>query len=252
MHLLYLSYPGGGLETNVRVLAPALEAAGHRVSILSTDSRASSVTPNPESRRSYSYRSRNVHHYFHRATFGLGSLSRVVRSFEETRAIARRVRSIHERDPVDLIELPEIFASSRLFPGMPFVIRLHGSAWTFRAQIDGRSGMADGLERRMEARTLRAASGISSPSRALAEYISRTCGIESERIVTILYPIDTTKFTPDDRQREPLVLFVGRVERRKGAHLLLQAVADVRRHHPSCQFAFVGRVCEDMQEDARS
>jgi starch synthase len=112
--------------------------------------------------------------------------------------------------------------------------------------------MADGLERRIESRALRAASGISSPSRALAAYISRACGIDSGRIATILYPIDTTRFAPGVRARESLVLFVGRVERRKGAHLMLRAVADVRRRHPRSQFAFVGRICEDMQEDARS
>lgn len=34
MHLTFLSVPGGGLDTNVRVLAPVLVQAGHRVSVL--------------------------------------------------------------------------------------------------------------------------------------------------------------------------------------------------------------------------
>jgi glycosyltransferase involved in cell wall biosynthesis len=94
--------------------------------------------------------------------------------------------------------------------------------------VEAQSGLADGMERRMEAATLAAAGGISSPSRALADYIAQSCGIEPQRIVRIPYPIDTTKFASDLRTpKELMVLFVGRVERRKGAQWLLHALPEV-------------------------
>ena len=95
--------------------------------------------------------------------------------------------------------------------------RLHAAAWTFRRLCGETVELADVVEQRFESYTLRRASAISSPSRALADYIVSLCKVDKGRIEIIPYPIDTERFTPGEKEkRSPVVLFVGRVEKRKG------------------------------------
>ena len=87
MHVLYLSAPGGGHETNVRVLAPALIDAGHQVSILYLHPAAEAST-NCELQHGLSVYHATYgdwHYYFNKATFGVTGLSQVLRSIEAAR-----------------------------------------------------------------------------------------------------------------------------------------------------------------------
>jgi glycosyltransferase involved in cell wall biosynthesis len=70
----------------------------------------------------------------------------------------------------------------------------------------------------------------SAPSAFVADYIHDSCRV-NHPIDIIPYPVDTARFTPGkERQQPPIVLFVGRVERRKGADILLRAIAAVRKN----------------------
>jgi glycosyltransferase involved in cell wall biosynthesis len=254
MHVLYLSFPGGGLETNVRVLAPALREAGHQVSILYLDAaaRANGKGPKLEEFPTYYAAVGNWHYYLHRATFGLGSLPLTVRSFETERALVKAVRSIHQRHGVDLIEIPEITVPFHDLPA-PFVVRLHSSAWMWRRMCREPSSWADSIEASLEGTTLRRAAAVTSPSQYVAEYIKKTCRLNGRVVEIIPYAIDTNQFKParKDHSRR-LVLFVGRVEKRKGADVLLRAVPRVLAKYPECEFLFVGQVSEELAEQVNA
>lgn len=251
MNLLYLSALGGGLDTNVRVLGPALVRAGHRVSVLYVHPAGHPIPSVPEIEGCGIYHASMGawHYYLDRATLGRTALPRVVRELEHAWAVSRVVSAVARRERVDLVELPEVFATPRLMCGIPYVVRLHSAAWIWR-QMEGRLfTLADSLEIRMERRTLLDASGISSPSLMLAGYIRKTCGVGSREIEIIPYPIDTQEFRPgDEGGRLPMVLFVGRVEKRKGADVLLQAVPRILSTRPEAEFVFIGRVCDDVKD----
>jgi glycosyltransferase involved in cell wall biosynthesis len=182
----------------------------------------------------------------HRVTFGIGSLSLVVRSLEHARALGRAVADIHSREPIDLIETPEIFVSPGWVRDIPYVMRLHASGWMCRRMFGERAPLSDSIEVRLERYSLRNAAGVSAPSQSIANYIRQTCGV-IHAIEIIPYPIDTTHFAPcSERENPPYVLFVGRVEERKGAAELMDAMPRVWARHPDCEFVFIGRVSDEL------
>ncbi len=111
------------------------------------------------------------------------------------------------------------------------------------------SAWTDAVEANLEGLALRSAHGISSPSREVAEYIRSACRLGSRQIESIPYPIDTSLFVPGTaRANPPVVLFVGRVETRKGADFLLQAMPRVWERHSDCQLVLAGRVSDELQD----
>jgi glycosyltransferase involved in cell wall biosynthesis len=251
MHILYLSFPGGGLETNVRVLAPALAQAGHRVSILYFDSNVKQFESKTEA-GIIEYRAPRGqwHYYFHRATFGIGGLGRLARAWEFGLDLTRAIHTILTRERLDLVELPESFLPTRRLP-VPFVMRLHSPAWLWRLMCQEPIPRTDALEIRMEAQTLASAAAITAPSRAVADYIARTCRV-TRPIHIIPYPVDTEQFKPCAeisrlaRNDKPMVLFVGRIEKRKGADTLMRAIPNIVSRLPDAQFLFAGKLSDEL------
>lgn len=250
MHLLYLSSPGGGLDTYVRVLAPALVKAGHHVSVLYIYPKSQPALAAEGGNNGLEIHNVSMgdwHYYARRATFGLTSLPLIVRGLEYARALANAISSIHSKRPIDLIELPEVFLTPRQAGHLPYFIRLHSAGWTWRRLIGERLDLSDALELRMEGFSLRGANGVSSPSSMLADYISANCGLGDRHTEIIPYPIDTVQFSPGDGLADPpLVLFVGRVETRKGVDVLMRAIPLVLAKRPECEFVFAGCVGDDV------
>lgn len=254
MHILYLSAPGGGHETNVRVLAPALLKRGHQVSILYLHPVSEKYANGKEHGGVSVYHATygDWHYKFNRATFGVTGLSLLVRSFEASRALSARVREIHNRNQLDLVELPEVTLPKNGLP-VPYVVRLHSSAWMCRRVFEERSPWTDSIEASFEGRTLRNASAITAPSSSVASYVRGACRLDDRPIQIIPYPVDTEEFKPalKDRSRKT-VLFVGRIEKRKGADVLLRAVPRVLAKHPDCEFLFVGQVSDELIETVKN
>lgn len=91
------------------------------------------------------------------------------------------------------------------------------------------------------------AAAITSPSRFVAKYVANACRVERP-IEIIPYPIDTNTFKPSHTAKRRMVLFVGRVEKRKGADTLMHAIPNVLAQFPDAEFVFVGRLNEELKE----
>jgi glycosyltransferase involved in cell wall biosynthesis len=254
MHILYLSEPGGGHETNVRVLAPALIDAGHQVSILYLHPSSVQHTNGHGQNGISVYHATygDWHYYFNRATLGVTGLSLTLRSLEAARALAGKIREIHSRLPIDLVELPEVALPTQTLP-VPYVVRLHSQAWMWRKQCGESISLSDSIEVRFEGSTLGRAAAITAPSRTVAEEIRSVCRLDGRPIQIIPYPVNTDEFKPATRElSRKLVLFVGRVEKRKGADVLLRTIPSVLAKHPACEFLFVGQISNDLIQQVES
>jgi len=250
MHILYLSAAGGGHETNVRVLAPALINKGHQVSILYLHPAAEAHTNDREQNGISVYHATygDWHYYFNKATRGVTGLSLILRSIEASRALVRRVREIHRQNPIDLVELPEVILPGLSLP-VPYVVRLHSQAWMWKKQCNEPNSASDSIEMRLEGNTLSRADAITAPSLKVADEIRSLCRLNGKAVQIIPYPVETDRFkpVPKDGSRKS-VLFVGRVEKRKGADVLLRAIPQVLEKHPDCEFLFVGQVSDELSE----
>jgi glycosyltransferase involved in cell wall biosynthesis len=243
LHICFVSqeYPPdtgwGGIGSYTYEMARGLVHAGHRVSVISRAVAEEKVTseggvevhrvlPTPDwSRRR-----------------GLWRLNRVWPGFAW--AAMLRLRAIHRHTSVDLVEAAEGRADSffvSLLRHRPrVVVRLH-TAWIF---VDRLNDVLPDRKKRfmywLERRAIRQADLITSPCQAMIDLTKTWVSLSAQPAVVIPNPVDTTVFAPAPTPRHPEVLFVSRLERRKGIETLIQAMPSVLQKSPTSTFRFVG------------
>jgi glycosyltransferase involved in cell wall biosynthesis len=107
--------------------------------------------------------------------------------------------------------------------------------------------------RMMEETCLRRADAVYSSSRCSAEWCQRHYGLDSTRIPIIHTGIDTNTFRPlpVTKAENPTVIFVGKIERNKGAELLVEAACELRREIPDLRLRLIGRGNADLIESLK-
>jgi len=154
------------------------------------------------------------------------------------------VRTIHRRDRVDICEAAEYGANGCFVArnGVPsLVVKVHTPLLlNYRLNelpVNRETRWCDRLER-YQARRARA---LTAPSRKMAELAADWLG--HGRVPTVVpNPIDTRCFTPDGPRADhpPYLFFTGRLERRKGVHVLLQAFRGIHQRHPELRLVLAG------------
>jgi glycosyltransferase involved in cell wall biosynthesis len=103
----------------------------------------------------------------------------------------------------------------------------------------------------LEKYSVKKANVVNSPSRNLANLVAEK--FQLNRSIEIIYnPIDTDKFAPRRSLQSNIgemsnVLFVGRLEDRKGAHVLSHAIPLVVKSYPMVHFTFLGSDSHGIQ-----
>ncbi|HZU14558.1 MAG TPA: glycosyltransferase family 4 protein [Chloroflexota bacterium] len=118
-------------------------------------------------------------------------------------------------------------------------------------ELDGetlglRTNSIDRLERLQAGRSI----GIISPTEALADRVSERWSIPRSRITVIRTGVDfreryanTAEDLPGSLAGREYILYFGRLEERKGVHVLAQALPEVLRARSDLHIAFVGNDC---------
>jgi len=166
------------------------------------------------------------------------------RKLEFAQAANHMVRTIHRRDRVDICEAAEYGANGCFVArnGVPsLVVKVHTPLLlNYRLNelpVNRETRWCDRLER-YQARRARA---LTAPSRKMAELAADWLG--HGRVPTVVpNPIDTRCFTPDGPRADhpPYLFFTGRLERRKGVHVLLQAFRGIHQRHPELRLVLAG------------
>jgi glycosyltransferase involved in cell wall biosynthesis len=238
----------GGIGTYSYYHARSLAQLGHRVHVISRcwGEDSSQLTegvmlhrtaiPEPTWRRGGSY---FVNYRFPETR----------QMFFWSRCVARVIRRIQQQEQIDVMESPEYHAQG-LLPALgrgypPLVVKLHTPAYLLH-QINGiavgGSRWDTTLSQNAELLLTRRAQLITSPSRGLANDVAKHWGLDPSRIMVIPYCINTDLFDDRGSQRDPhTILYVGRIEQRKGVVDLIDALPQIHRAHPQVRLRIVGK-----------
>lgn len=238
-------FGGGGIGTYVALMTRALAEAGHQVHVL-TQPYPDLPPTTPEGVR------------IHRVCLDKGLAARdAYPHFPQRYAMAvhEALQQLHAAHPFDAIEFPEFYgegwfalrAHRRLgaYPGAGLAVRLHTPSVLVRELngVHGLGGEAAALDV-MERDSLRDADRVLSPTRSLLELASERFG-PFERSAVVPHPFDVAWTAELGTARQALsgrarILYFGRLERRKGVHLLLPALAGLLRRGIDAELVLLG------------
>jgi glycosyltransferase involved in cell wall biosynthesis len=253
LHICFLSqeYPPdtgwGGIGSYTYDMAHALVEAGHRVTVIARAAGGEGIV-----------RDDGIEvHRIHPAPGWdrmriVWRMNRVWPGFAW--AAMQRLREIHRSAPVDIVEAGECRADGFFVRWIPnprprVVTRLH-LAWIF---VDRQNAVVPDLKKRLtywlEKQSILRADAVTAPSSAVVELTRTWLGSRvSARVVP--NPVDVQGFAPGRDQRKREVLFVGRLEKRKGMEMLSAAVPSVLERCPDIGVRFVG--ADGVDESGRS
>jgi glycogen(starch) synthase len=229
------NYPGltgeGGIGTYTRFLGHGLSDLGHEVHVLTPGDRPS-VPDGP------------VRVHFTR-TNHLPLVDRVLPGAGACLRTARALRRLIREQRLDLVELANWEGYGLLYlrmPRVPTVVRLSTSSQEAQ-EIDGlfssRRLRWDGKRERWQAR---AADTLATHSAAHARLMAEELGVpaESIRVIPLAVPVFPDFARPPRLAGPPTVVYLGRLEHRKGTIDLLQAVPKVLAEVPDARFVLIG------------
>lgn len=154
---------------------------------------------------------------------------------------------IHRRSPFDIVEAPEVdslalplLLNRSLAPQLPIVTHLHlCSAISDRTNDYSPQTSAEKLVRELEFAAVGLADGLCGPSQNVID-LTRELMLFNSKVEVIPYPFDAGDgaFVPASPSAE--LLFVGRIERRKGVMPLTYALNHFLSRNPDARFCFAG------------
>lgn len=245
-----LSYPvngetTSGVATQIELLAQALGKSGHAVSVVDQAGNEPASVSDDGGVRIYRMNSGRLHWFAGKLPFIGNVVALPLREIEYSLAAWRGARRAMRAGKLDLIEGTEtgMLFVTWLLKDTPSVIRLHGEQYTFLKYTPG-SRLSAGLRltRKLQRLALRRAKLLISPSTAHAREIEKELGSVHPPIVVIPNTVRTETVRPDlAAKRDPrTVMYVGRIEERKGIASLLEAWARVKQALPETRFVIAG------------
>ena len=235
------SWPPGelpnGVVTYVRIVRAELMRRGHRVTIFSGHCR-------PDSAEQVLHVNVGNRWPLWRALqrrIGRGWNS----EYDFGPRIARAVKRLHDRDPLDVFEMEESFgwcADVARHTPVPLVVKLHGPAFLSLVELD-RDVARRNARVEAEGAALRSARAIIAPSRSTMLDTAKKYSLLQSEVVSIPNPIDAVAEAlvwhagaewADD------VLFVGRFDYGKGGDVAIRAFARLASTRPRLRLTFVG------------
>lgn len=236
----------GGIATFSRHLAHGLKELGHNVTVVSL-SKDFDKTQDDDGVHVHRIRQESLGSKFgHISTCMPYSRYVMLTSL----GLWKKFIDLHRQEPFDVVDTPELLADG-LYPAvtrlLPMVVRLYTPHSKFIAEkLHNVSPSFDHqLVAALERIAMLSADRITSPSQDLADYVARDLNYDRDRISLIYNPIDPDQFAPDGptaiaRDGRLTVLFVGRLEERKGIHYLIDAVPEVLKECSNVRFVIVG------------
>jgi len=237
----------GGIGTHVYNLSHGMAENGHDVDVICLTERKEQTYVDRGVRV---HRTRPIDIRSRLPEFRFSRLGSALNRWGYSLAFWRKLEELTRQRTIDLLDTGELF-SDALFNGVierfPQIVRLytplfwlaengfHGIEWNAETEM-----LAE-LEKFCSLRSQK----ITSPSMNLAGIVANRWGVPLHDIDIVPNPVDTAFFSPlpdgiARRDDELVVLFVGRLDRRKGVESLLRAIPSVAGRIEKVRFRIIG------------
>lgn len=236
----------GGIATFTKHLAHGLKSLGHEVVVVAlAKSKAKVADDNGitvHRVEGYSF------------TTKLGAINRLTPYSKYVlqccTALWDKFAELHELERFDVVDTPELLAEGiipAITQAVPQVIRLYTPHSKFIAEK--LHNVVPSFDHQFVAMLERIAmlqtDVLTSPSNDLAQFVAGDLGLPVERIQIVRNPIDTSVFTPEgelalSKSDKLRIVFVGRLEGRKGITYLVDAIPLVVAQYPNVEFVIIG------------
>lgn len=214
----------GGIGTYAATIAPALAATGAEVHVL-----AVGHVPVPSTELVDSVT-------VHRAPLREHRAARASRSWRRVALAAAVRREARRLGRFDVVEAPDWEAEGALLSDAPLVVRLHSGAAQVLPYV-GRPGLDGRLATRIERLAIRRAHVVTC-SQAQYGFALETLRVPTARLRRVPYPVAAIDAGPLPDTRE--ILFLGRLEHRKGPATLVRALPALLARAPDARLVLAG------------
>jgi glycogen(starch) synthase len=166
----------------------------------------------------------------------------------------QKLASLHRQNPIDLIEVPDYGAEGlyikKYVPHVPLVVKLHTPAYLveklnrfyYHEKWYKKLFKKYNYKKDKEFKAVIKADFILSPSLSLKDIISKDWNIPIDKIIHAPNPYIPGKnfLAIEPGTNSKTVLYIGRLETRKGVYNLAKAIPLVLKKIPDAEFLFVG------------
>jgi glycosyltransferase involved in cell wall biosynthesis len=235
---------GGGIAAYARYAALGLLRHGHQVCVISQLASGSQAFQITEGVKVHRIPAAFTSYRWTRLPL-VGRHVRLIQDIIYAWRVRQTLTCISRTWAPDIVEYADIDAEALFHPPLcPYVVKLHTPHAVLRNYYTPQevSYARSGIEW-LEARTIRHANGLSSPSGHLADVVAQLLHLDRAQISWIPNPIDTDFFSSgveSELESPPTVLYVGRLEPLKGAVVFARAIPLIAKAVPNMNFIYLG------------
>lgn len=246
MNICYLTweYPpelNGGVAVYIYEIAQAIKNLGHNVFVVTKTEK--------EEREDYEdgiYVIRLNPKRYKFFNLCRNYIPRSVTRLEFSLQVAKRLKKLIRDNKIDIIESAEAYSIGFIYylfrKSPPLIIKLHTPEAIIFKWNERKLDLDIKLLSRMEELWILKARKLIAITHSMKCLLSRFY-----KINTAKFPVLRNPFTMPDRldltNKEEIILCIGRLEFRKGQHILIQALPYVLKEFPDIKFIFIGSDC---------
>jgi len=262
LHIVYKISIGGGPDAYIRNISTISKQ--HKIDltiILDTEPNGEVRTFPKNISIYYLERGSTIPYYIYRiSTFlrlPIHFSSKLIRMEEENRLL-KTLYKIEKNKLIDIVEVTEGAFINQIAKRWKVIVRAHGSDWSFRMNCDDQNLLIDNYLKKWQRIQHLKASANFAISKHTRDHLSKELKLDKGLIRYMPYPICLENFSlakpksyKDIPSTSPIIMSVGRLERRKGTDIIVKSMNIVWEKYPNAYLILIGIASEFTIHDLK-